>query len=466
MSTFTHAVSTNNYGPAKFIVDSSAANGTHTTIASALTAASSGDTIFIRPGTYTENLTLKAGVHLAAYLGDEINPSVTILGKCSYSGAGNTTISGIRLKTNSDYFLQLSGSSGSIVYLESCYLDVNNNSGMNINGGTGAIYCRYCFGDTATTGITYFVMTGGSLNVDYCQWLNTGASTTASTMGAQQVTFTYSTMNCPLSVTSGIGNFQIFHSELNQSGTNTTCITTAGSGNSKIIHSFLTSGTASAISIGAGTIVDIRNCSIQSTNANAIAGSGTLNIAGIFFDGSSSTIQGTITQADLVFNSGTIITNTTAYAVICGGTTSGSVVQPVASVGSSGQVLTSNGSGALPSFQNSSMSTVSTGSNVTNMTVNTRYVLTNGASTLTLGLPTTSAVGDAIQIVSAGANASSRWQITQAASQQVHNVSSSSTSGATGTTTSNERYDTITIVCVVANNEWTTISVTGTITFA
>jgi pectin methylesterase-like acyl-CoA thioesterase len=64
--TFTHALSTNNYGPAKFIVSSSAANGTHTTIAAALTSASTGDTIFIRPGTYTENLTLKAGVNLTA----------------------------------------------------------------------------------------------------------------------------------------------------------------------------------------------------------------------------------------------------------------------------------------------------------------------------------------------------------------------------------------------------------------
>ena len=45
--TFTHALSTNNYGPAKFIVDALVANGTHTTIASALTSASSGDTIFL-----------------------------------------------------------------------------------------------------------------------------------------------------------------------------------------------------------------------------------------------------------------------------------------------------------------------------------------------------------------------------------------------------------------------------------
>ncbi|HJY22892.1 MAG TPA: hypothetical protein VJ279_08415 [Hanamia sp.] len=42
----------------------------------------------------------------------------------------------------------------------------------------------------------------------------------------------------------------------------------------------------------------------------------------------------------------------TAYAVLCGGTTSTSPFQSIASVGSSGQVLTSNGAGALPTFQN------------------------------------------------------------------------------------------------------------------
>jgi len=42
--------------------------------------------------------------------------------------------------------------------------------------------------------------------------------------------------------------------------------------------------------------------------------------------------------------------NLTQYAVVCGGTSS-SFLQTVASLGTSGQVLTSNGAGALPSFQ-------------------------------------------------------------------------------------------------------------------
>jgi hypothetical protein len=52
-----------------------------------------------------------------------------------------------------------------------------------------------------------------------------------------------------------------------------------------------------------------------------------------------------------VANGGTGRTTNTAYAVICGGTTTGGAEQSIASVGTSGQVLTSNGAGALPTFE-------------------------------------------------------------------------------------------------------------------
>lgn len=52
-----------------------------------------------------------------------------------------------------------------------------------------------------------------------------------------------------------------------------------------------------------------------------------------------------------VVDGGTGVSSLTPYAVICGGTTNTNPVQSVASVGTSGQVLTSNGAGALPTFQ-------------------------------------------------------------------------------------------------------------------
>lgn len=53
----------------------------------------------------------------------------------------------------------------------------------------------------------------------------------------------------------------------------------------------------------------------------------------------------------VVADGGTGLSSTTAYAVLCGGTTSTGALQSIASVGTAGQVLTSNGAGALPTFQ-------------------------------------------------------------------------------------------------------------------
>lgn len=52
-----------------------------------------------------------------------------------------------------------------------------------------------------------------------------------------------------------------------------------------------------------------------------------------------------------VAGGGTGVASLTAYAVVCGGTTSTNPVQSIASVGTAGHVLTSNGAGALPTFQ-------------------------------------------------------------------------------------------------------------------
>ena len=62
-----------------------------------------------------------------------------------------------------------------------------------------------------------------------------------------------------------------------------------------------------------------------------------------------------------VTEGGTGASSQTAYAVLAGGTTSTGAYQSVASVGTSGQVLTSNGAGALPTFQTISTKAFPTG---------------------------------------------------------------------------------------------------------
>lgn len=63
-----------------------------------------------------------------------------------------------------------------------------------------------------------------------------------------------------------------------------------------------------------------------------------------------------------VAGGGTGLAAFTAYAVVCGGTTTTGALQSIASVGTSGHVLTSNGAGALPTFQAGGTGTVNNAS--------------------------------------------------------------------------------------------------------
>ncbi len=136
-----HLANINPMSSSRWIVDPLGFNGTHTTIASAITSATSGDTIFLLPGTYTENLTLAAGVNLTAYNCDSTTPNVTISGKCTFTGAGTVSISGIRLQTNSDFLLAVTGSAASIVNLIDCYLNCTNNTGISYTSSSGLRRC-------------------------------------------------------------------------------------------------------------------------------------------------------------------------------------------------------------------------------------------------------------------------------------------------------------------------------------
>lgn len=301
--TFTHALATNNYGPAKFIVSAQAYEGTHTTIASAIAAASAGDTIFIRPGTYTENLTLKTGVNLTAFspVANFFLPSpsaVIISGKCSYSSAGTVAISNIVLQTNSDYAVEVTGSAASVVVLQNCYINCTNNSGLHLTSTSASsiIECFYCSGDLTTTGIALFTNSGtGNLRFLYSAFGNSGVSTTNNTCSDTGGCFpNYSAWSNGTTMSSS-SNMIGSHNDFTMSG-NQTALTTSGTANVNLQYAQLTGGTSSAISLGAGTSMQLHYGMVSSSNANAIAGSGTLLYTEIGFN-SSSGIQSTVVQS-------------------------------------------------------------------------------------------------------------------------------------------------------------------------
>lgn len=97
---------------------------------------------------------------------------------------------------------------------------------------------------------------------------------------------------------------------------------------------------------------------VTTTNRNVLVGAssnGITNVAPSATSGVPLISQGASSDPTfgtaVVAGGGTGVTSATAYAVLCGGTTSTNPFQSIAGVGTSGQVLTSNGASALPTFQ-------------------------------------------------------------------------------------------------------------------
>ncbi len=91
--------------------------------------------------------------------------------------------------------------------------------------------------------------------------------------------------------------------------------------------------------------------------------------------------------------------------------------------------------------------------------VSSNGYVTNSASQLMMALPVTAAVGDTFSISGLG---SGGWIVTQNSGQNIIAGTQLTTTGAAGSLASTNRYDDITLVCIVAN---TTFKLRNTGTF-
>jgi len=369
----TNIANINPMSSSRWIVDPLGFNGTSTSIAAAITSATSGDTIFIMPGTYTENLTLKAGVNLTAYGSDSsLNGTghVIINGICTMTTAGTVTISGIQLQTNSAALLAVTGSAASVVNIQNCFLNCLNNTGISftVANASAAINISDSMGDIGTTGITLYVSTStGSIFTTNLLMLNSGGATTASSNSAGIVNLTYSQFNNAFS-SSSTGGMGITNTFITCGAINTTCLTLNGTGQTVVQSSAVASGTASAISIGTGVTADVYSNRIASSNTNAITGAGTINYGLLIFSGTSQTI------------------NTTTQV---GGTIKGGVAQ-APSAGYLGEQIRANATGVvLVSTTAKTITSINLTPGIWDLSAVGEVVFTGGGTTFTINISTT-----------------------------------------------------------------------------
>jgi hypothetical protein len=314
-----------NYSVANGLTVDPLGNGDFTTISAALTSAVSGQTIFVRPGTYTGNLTLKAGVNICAFVTDSDIPNVIINGTCTFTGAGTVGISGAELQTNSAFALTVSGSAASIVYLNDCFINALNNTAIDFTSSSpsAAIYVIDCTANIATTGIGLFThSSAGILNLFYANVQNSGSTLTSSTCSAGNLILEFTYFAAPIT-TSGTGAAQFIQSWINCTATNTTALTLTTSAISSERYSSFSSGSASAISIGSTASFQTDFMAVQSGNTNAITGAGAIQYGLIVYDGTSSgnnvTTQTTFNTQPALSTTGSIVqqirkTSTTAIS--------------------------------------------------------------------------------------------------------------------------------------------------------
>lgn len=174
-------------------------------------------------------------------------------------------------------------------------------------------------------------------------------------------------------------------------------------------------GTWAAAGAGTVTSVALTVPSFLSVAGSPVTSSGTLAVS----------LSGTALP---VTSGGTGVVSATAYAVLCGGTTSTGAFQSVSGVGTSGQVLTSNGAAALPTWQaagGGSSFTVSSVNSNTSMAASTIYLVdcSGGAINMTFPSPVS---GTIIYIKdSKGSAATNNITLVRAGSEKIEGIAAS-----------------------------------------
>lgn len=282
------------YSTAKGHIVDATGHGDFTTIASALAAASSGQTVFVRDGTYTENLTMVPGVRLTAFVAPNSVSTVTIIGKMTFTATGSYEISNINLQTNSDFIVSCTGSNNCNPNFTNCSLIGTNNTIIQLtnSNASSSVNFDHCTMDLTTTGISYFSHSGaGSIVMFFVTTSNSGNSTTATTHSGGNFTANHSAILAPYANSGTTATFNTNYSIFNCDVINTTPVTINSTTATlyPACNCNFRGGSASALSIGAGAALSVLNSCFNSSNTNAITGSGTINYAGLSFENSAGT---------------------------------------------------------------------------------------------------------------------------------------------------------------------------------
>ena len=343
--------------------------------------------IFIRPGTYTEDLTLYAGIDLVG----SSEGQVIINGTHTLPVAGLFTAVNCFFSSATDIFNQADAGT-TIVSMENCVFNCTSGYVCNLPNWVGDLFFIHCNDNSASNGI---VSNAAGAAVEILD------STLGSGIIGMSVTGVTAidncTISCPIAAT---GNAVV---DINGCVINGS-ISSATPAVVSVYNSRMVSGANACITTTSTGLTTIEGCVLDSSGAAAIAGTGAIEMGSITFN-DVSVIAGTITydNASLFAASNVNVEN---------------ILFLKGSAGSAGQVLTSNGV-AAPTWQAGGGGGGMTWNNVA---VNTPLVANNGYftytnSSLVFTLPVGAVLGDTYVISGRAQFNVGLWTVAQNANQ-------------------------------------------------
>jgi hypothetical protein len=230
---------------------------------------------------------------------------------------------------------------------------------------------------------------------------------------------------------------------------------------------FYSTASAAAVLAGTATALQMLQSGASTTPAWSTATwPATTTINQILYSSSASVVAGLATV-----NSANLVTSSTGVPTWIGAMTNGQLpigstgATPVAAAISAGtNISVTNGAGTITIAATgvAGFTWVDQNSSSVTMAVNTGYVIDNGASLVTATLPSTAALGSIFKIAG---SSSGGWKIGQAASQNIKFGNQTTTTGTGGSLASSLQYDSVELVCVVANTTFVVLSSVGNITY-
>lgn len=455
----------NQYQISRYIVDA-AGNTPYATIQSAIDAANAAGvlaTVYIRPGAYTENLTLYSNVNLE---GAGITPATTVslTGVHTPPAAGNVRFSKIKFISATDVLNSAAAGTTGLVF-DKCNFNLTNGFVFNLTNWTGGLELVQCGEESTINGIVSNAG-GSAVTISY-----SGVGVGATTM----VTSGTTTVNCsriyiPVSI-SGATTLTAYHSVFK--GTITTNNTVAASFDNCAI---LTGATLAINALDTSTVI-LANVVVDSSNVPVITGAAG---AAVTFGEVTYTTNSGVTTVGRTYTTrletGEIQLDTTDTGCMylnAGLVTPAAMTNGQLLVGSTGlvPVVTTLTAGTNVGVTNAAGSitinatghaafTWSTIGADGPLTAGNGYINTKVAA-LSVSLPATSAVGTVIILQGVGAGG---WTITQGAGQQIVVGASATTGGAGGSLASTNANDSVSMVCTTADTVWHVFAMIGNLT--